>query len=236
MKKIVFTFMIICLFIITPAVLAQNPRVQCSNLSVTIEMEAPSENAECLTVMNSESAPQGASLMQAKISSAAVVLNDYRRENKISPEAAAFTINGLSAVNAEIYQKAVDITNMLNAANSGGGIGAISAPIPFLPYQDKTQLLVALPELINFESVSAVRFITAYGDPGNQVSNNNLFYTVQGVTQDGKYYLSITIPISSPQLSAPVDPATFDWNSIGADSWQPSLNELDQLTRSIRFN
>jgi len=65
------------------------------------------------------------------------------------------------------------------------------------------------------------------------VDNGNLLYTVQGISQDGKYYLSITIPISNSQIASPINPAGFDWNSLPAESWKPSLAELDEMAKSV---
>ena len=233
MKKNLLIVFFLLIFLEVTAVYAENPRVQCGNGTVTIKMSVPSTNVRCLTVMNSEKAAEGKSLSEARISSAAVVIDDYKVEGKFSPEVAAFSMNGLSNVNSEIYQKAVDLTTMINKINGGEGINAVTAPIPFLPYQDKTQLFVAMPEIINFISGTAIRFITAYGDSGAMVDNGNLLYTVQGISQDGKYYLSITIPISNSQIASPINPAGFDWNSLPPESWKPSLTELDEMAKSV---
>lgn len=215
-------------------VTAQNPRLSCSNLTATIELEAPSANAECLTVTNSEAAPAGQSFTLAKISSASILLKDFYKENRIAPEATAFSVSGLSAVNPEIYDHVIKLTNMINSASEGAGISAFSAPIPFLPYQDRTQLIQLLPALITSNGFTGIRFITAYGNQGEPVSNDSILYTFQGLSLDGKLYLSVTIPITNSQLSGPTDPAGVDWAALPSESWQPSLESLDAMVHSIQ--
>lgn len=218
------------------AVQAENIPVICSNTAVTIQMDVPSTNVRCLTVMNSVAAETDQSLMEARISSASISLDEFKSEGKFSPEVTAFTTNGLSTVNPEIYQIAVNLTEMINKATSGEGIAAITAPIPFLPVQDKTQLFVSMPEMISFQSGSAFQFVTAYGDLGAAVDNTNLVYSLQGISQDGQSYLSVTIPITHNQITGAFDPSTFDWNTLPSDGWQPAISTLDELMRTIILN
>lgn len=218
------------------AVQAENIAVICSNTAVTIQMDVPGTNVRCLTVMNSVAAESGQSLTEARISSASISLDDFKSEGKLSPEVTAFSTNGLSTVNPEIYQIAVDLTEMINKATGGEGIAALTAPIPFLPVQDKTQLFVSMPEMISFQSGSAFQFVTAYGDLGAAVDNTNLVYSLQGISQDGQSYLSVTIPITHNQITGALDPSTFDWNTLSSDGWQPAISTLDDLMRTINLH
>jgi hypothetical protein len=233
-KLILSALLSVLILIAVSPVGAQSPRLSCSNLTATIELEAPSTNSECLTVVNNEAAPAGQSLTLARISSASILLKDFFKENKIAPEATAFSVSGLSSVNPEIYQHAVNLTAMINAANEGAGTAAFTAPIPFLPYQESTQLVQLVPMQLDPINGSGIRFVTAYGNQGDPVSNDNLFYTFQGMSQDGRFYLSVTIPISNTMISGPTDPTTVDWTNVPADSWQPALETLDDIVLSIQ--
>ena len=73
-----------------------------------------------------------------------VVFNQLRTANPISPELTVFPVSGLSAVNSEIYQKAVDLTALINSVTTNG-IAAITGDVPVLPLQEKPQLMSALP-------------------------------------------------------------------------------------------
>ncbi len=233
MKKNI-TIILLLLFLLSfEAVIAEDVALECSNMAATIQLKAPSANARCFTVMNSVSAPADKPLSEARLSSAAISLDDYTVAGKIAAEATAFTINGLSSVNTEIYKNATDLTTMINAVNSGSGTSAVNFPVPFLPIQDKTQLFAALPEIIQFSTGTAVRYLTAFGDSGASVDNSSLIYAVQGISQDGKFYLSLAIPISHPQLTTAINPAGFDWNTLPVEGWTPAIAALDTLARSI---
>ena len=215
---------------------AEDVRVQCSNSAITITMSVPSGNVKCLTVMNSEPAAADKPLSEAKIASASVVINDYVRAGNFSPEVTAFSINALSSVNSEIYAVATNLVAQLNQSNQSGENISLSVPVPFLPYQQKSQLFASLPKMIRFSNGIGIRTITAYGDAGNLVSNDNLIYSMQGITQDGLKYISAVIPISNMQITGPVDLASFNWTSVPENSWNPSLSVLDSYMQTIITN
>ncbi|MHC1770885.1 MAG: hypothetical protein AB9907_03970 [Flexilinea sp.] len=237
MKIIIRIILLLSAFLLTaPQVFAESPRVQCSNMTITITMSVPSASAKCLTVMSSESAAEGKSLTEAKIASASIYINDYFKSGKLNPEVTVYSINALSSVNSEIYAAVTNLTNLMNQVNSSGGTVSVTTPVPFLPYQEKTQLVAVLPSVVNFSNGTGLRTITAYGDSGAAVSNDNLVYTIQGITLDGTKYLSAVIPIINSQITGTIDAATFNWNSLPAESWSPSLSVLDAYMQSIIIN
>ena len=237
MKNILQFFLVVCAFSIKNfPVHAEDIRVQCSNTAITVTMSVPSTNVKCLTVMNSEAAGTDKPLTDAKIASASVVINDYVRAGNFNPEVTVFSMNALSSVNSEIYAAATNLVALLNQASQSGENLSITPPVPFLPYQLKTQLFASLPTIIHFSNGIGIRTVTAYGDTGGSVSNDNLVYSMQGITQDGSKYISAVIPISNMQITGPVDPATFNWSNLPAESWNPSLSALDFYMQTIITN
>jgi len=97
-------------------------------------------------------------------------------------------------------------------------------------------LFASLPTIIHFDNGIGIRTVTAYGDAGSSVSNDNLVYSMQGITQDESKYISAVIPISNMQITGPVDLTTFDWSSLPAESWNPSLSALDSYMQTIITN
>jgi hypothetical protein len=79
-----------------------------------------------------------------------------------------------------------------------------------------------------------------------------MFYTFQGLTNDGKYYISVIMPVSHPQLPASGEEYTgsmddlyedfmayLDETLLTLESWQdaefsPTLVSLDDLVQSIK--
>jgi Sporulation and spore germination len=73
-----------------------------------------------------------------------------------------------------------------------------------LPFVDTSQMMFAQIETVEFENGRGVRFLTQY-NPGRQpINNRHLFYTFQGLTNDGEYYIAAVLPVSHPEL--PDDP------------------------------
>jgi hypothetical protein len=77
----------------------------------------------------------------------------------------------------------------------GGGL-------PFLPVFNAAQLVRVKAELIDFPSGQGIRFLTQYSQAAYPINNYELFYTFQGLTSDGEYYVSAVLPITHPSLPA----------------------------------
>jgi putative hemolysin len=54
----------------------------------------------------------------------------------------------------------------------------------------------------DFQNGSGVRFLTQMGQAYYPINNQDLFYTFQGMTHDGAYYVAAILPISHPSLPA----------------------------------
>jgi len=126
--------------------------------------------------------------------------------------------------------------------------------IPFLPIWNAAQMMQAKVRYLDFQSGSGVRFLTMYGQAAAPVNNYSLFYCFQGLTADGRYYISAVLPTSHPSL--PNDLSGFsadDYNKIAEDfpnyitgaekqlsnqpdeSFTPSLALLDALVQSLNI-
>jgi hypothetical protein len=96
----------------------------------------------------------------------------------------------------------------------------INDPIPFLPLLNAAQDLQAQVAYLEFNGGTGVRFITHYGQEPRPYVNDELLYTFQGLSADGRYYVSATFPINAANL-----PASF------ADS--PAADDYDTFSRNI---
>jgi hypothetical protein len=123
--------------------------------------------------------------------------------------------------------------------------------LPHLPIFNAEQLLHAQVKRLDFGSGKGIRYLTQYAQAFVPINNNELLYTFQGLTNDGKYYVSVQLPISSPlmdSMSQPNfnDPAftgeqyvtylqgvTTTLNSMASPFFSPSTDMLDQLVLSI---
>ena len=105
-------------------------------------------------------------------------------------------------------------------------------------------------EFPDFKSGKGVQFLTQLNQGMGLISNNELIYSFQGLTNDGKYYIAAILPVTHPEL--PADPKAGegqiqDLNDYPAyrssmitlldqqpaGSFTPDLSKLDALVRSI---
>lgn len=130
--------------------------------------------------------------------------------------------------------------------------------LPFLPPLPLEQTFFSNIAIISFHGGKGVRYITQFDDYDSVINNKTVFYTFQGITDDGKYWLAITLPISSPTLPAD-DSSTWPPEGYTAERWAqnydayvnriretldtqnldsffPAITELDSLIVSITYH
>lgn len=117
--------------------------------------------------------------------------------------------------------------------------------LPFLPDQKAAQVFHAAEKILPFQNGTGLRYITLYSQAAfPAVDNQYLFYTFQGLTGDGKYYVSVTLPVHLAALDGMATPQNADESSNSIQTardllnqqepaLQPSLESLDALVQSI---
>ena len=129
--------------------------------------------------------------------------------------------------------------------------------LPFLPIQGAGQVFHAQEKILSFQNGSGIRYVTQLSQAAFPLINNqDAFYTFQGITSDGKYYVSVIMPINLPYLAAdygadpnnPSDVQTPDTypgylssmvdrlnqaEGEGVNPYTPSLQSLDALAQSL---
>lgn len=129
--------------------------------------------------------------------------------------------------------------------------------MPVLPIFNAVQQFASKMQIINFQNGRGVRFVTQYAQYPAPINNHDLFYHFQGLTSDGKYYVTAVLPVESSVLAqddrpdSPVpmggvaiptetgpDEAYYDavtkaLDAMYEDSFNPSLFQLDVLIQSI---
>lgn len=130
--------------------------------------------------------------------------------------------------------------------------------LPFLPLFNAGQIFHSNEQFIKFQNGGGIRYLTQFGQDIAPVNNHSLFYTFQGLTDDGAYYVSFILPVNasflakypSPEYPEPADGIPFNWddytsapayysqvtqklNATPADGFSPSLIMLDTLAQSV---
>ena len=73
--------------------------------------------------------------------------------------------------------------------------------LPFLPPFNAGQVFHVLEQRIDSEHGSGIRYLTLYSQALVGVDNYDIFYTYQGISADGRYYIAAVLPINSTLLS-----------------------------------
>ncbi len=128
-----------------------------------------------------------------------------------------------------------------------------SEPLPFLPLLNAGQMMLSRLKYLNFSNGSGIRYLTQLGQSYQPINNRELFYTFQGLTDDGAYYVATILPVAHPSL--PADPPEMtgedaeafasryeayvseveeQLNREGAATFAPDLARLDAFVRSLR--
>jgi hypothetical protein len=117
--------------------------------------------------------------------------------------------------------------------------------LPFLPEQRAQQMMHVQEKFTTFGNGSGIRYITEYSQAAFPNISGDMFYTFQGLTSDGKYYVSVRLPIELPQLNGVFAPESSDTypdyltsiiNLLNRtdNTFNPSLEALDALVESLQ--
>ena len=141
----------------------------------------------------------------------------------------------------------------LQALIGGGPTG--DKGLPFLPNFNAGQEFFAQYKVTSFGSGNGIRYLTQYSQYFDPINNHEMFYTFQGLTSNGKYWISAILPISNPILPADGNnpPNGQSWDDFGnnypkyiadlttqlnsqvSENYSPAITMLDALVASIRI-
>ena len=132
--------------------------------------------------------------------------------------------------------------------------------IPYLDYFDGGRAFQAHVKRIEFQNGTGVLVLTEYNvDLADYITNEELAYLFQGLTNDGKYSVRAWFPVScisfpkdSYQIPEPLnrvsrvkaDSKAYEMyrmrmgrklDALSPDKYQPALTEIENLVRSIRI-
>lgn len=174
-----------------------------------------------------------------------VSFSDYAQPDSVQmPKIYVYPVSDLKEMN----QMAADQMNTLQALLVKKPDLATMNPLPFLPLFNAQAMFTAQAQYLNFANGSGVRYLTQFGQATGPITNQELVYTFQGLTDDGAYYVAAVFPVAQSEL--PADMASADTsfpNGFEAyiqgvkdqlatavpGSFTPALNNLDNLVSTI---
>lgn len=125
--------------------------------------------------------------------------------------------------------------------------------LPMLLGEPAVQLMRARLEYVKFQNGAGVRYVAQYAEQPWPYDNNLLFYTFQGLTDDGGYFISVVLPVNHATLEgddgfarvqedyakfqanypAYVDYIQKQLNTEQPNSFTPNLASLDAMIKSM---
>ena len=132
--------------------------------------------------------------------------------------------------------------------------------LPFLPPQMAQQVFHARESYLEFQNGSGIAFLSEFAQYSAPANNQDLFYTYQALTTDGKYWISAILPVSAnfvqdtpnsatsrktgfPVFTDPTDvtavkeyyaAVTALMKSVEASAYTPEITCLDVFLQSLK--
>lgn len=136
-----------------------------------------------------------------------------------------------------------------------GDAPAVPADIPALPIFNAAQVFRSQIKYMNFQSGQGVRFVTQYDQGLLPINNLETFYTFQGLTSDGKWYIAAILPVATGALpdsdqvppdqnqnfasgeafQAYLNGVVEKLNGLQPSDFAPNLDLLDAMIQSLRI-
>jgi len=145
--------------------------------------------------------------------------------SSIQPRVAIYPVDGFGATHYE--SERVKLAGLIASRPDL----AVQYELPYLPPAGITPRFHAQEAYVSFETGSGLRYLTSFNIDGTDV-----FYTFQGLTADGEYYVSATFPASTGTLlsgSLTTGQIVSRLNGADASSVTPELARLDALMASL---
>jgi hypothetical protein len=221
--------------------------VSCSELSFFLD-PALGRGFECEAVQESSSSDIPMDIFIYPAHTELTIQNYPLTHTQFPPQILIYPIGRFSELLPDsIPPRVAGLKRYISTGSWSGGV------LPFLPPIPQMQTFTSHETPISFNGGKGVRFITEYSEGPLPISNRNIIYTFQGLTDDEMYWVAVTLPISSTVLAESYDTLPeghtqesliqnynayvrdvkdkLDAQATGAFS--PAINSLDNLIMSI---
>lgn len=177
----------------------------------------------------------------------AISLEGYALGNTSqAPMIAVYPAAEFASANAQAAKRIASLRALLAEAPANP-----SGDLPFLPLINAKQEMHTGEKYLAFRGGRGVAYLTQYAQAPLSVNNHDLIYTFQGLTDDGRYYVSAVLPVAHRDLPAdgtslPADGKQSLAAILGASmggaiqvleaqpsGFTPALADLEGLVRSI---
>lgn len=109
----------------------------------------------------------------------------------------------------------------------------IDNEVPFIPFYDARQTVIAKVKKIPFQNGKSLCFLTQYEQETSLVNNEGIEYYCQGITTDEKYYFLAKFPLNVSFLPKDSYPEEFEGYKLPKILWNMSKDEVTQYEKYI---
>lgn len=106
----------------------------------------------------------------------------------------------------------------------------VDGALPFLTMAGAAQIFHTKLAYLDFANGSGIRYLTSYGQYYVPYNNHDLFYTFQGVTSDGLYWVSAIFPVNHAILPPTYDSTVVPVGGIPIPTWNSPTYDTDMET------
>ena len=226
------------------------PNITCNDFSFYLD-PALGNGVKCETVPESSSSdlPKGMAYVYIYPAHTELTIRNYPlTDTQFPPRTWIYPVSRFNELLPDILPPRVSALKRLISGDT-----LSNEDFPFLPPIPEIQTFFIHETGLSFNGGQGVRFITEYSEVPFPINNRSIIYTFQGLTDDGMYWVAVTLPISNPILPANYDtlPNGYTQESLiqsyssyvsdvkaaleaqAPDSFYPTINSLDSLIKSI---
>lgn len=169
--------------------------------------------------------------------------------NPFQPQVRVYPAEDLKDLDPNVAREVLALKTLLSV-----DAPAIQETLPVFPPFNAQQVIHPQIKYLKFNTGEGVRFVTFYAQNVAPITNDGLFYTFQGLSADGKYYVTAFWPIKTDKLANSYEDAKIgdfnEWaknfetyrvetekmlNDLPADAFTPNLEGLDELIESLEL-
>jgi hypothetical protein len=145
--------------------------------------------------------------------------NPSRPDSNFIGELRVYGIADLEVYGEPSYRAVIEQLRTLDTCDLSGyanaGADYRMPTLPFMPVLNATQVLRAHPRALNFDNVNGIEYYTYYSQGPEPILEGQVLYVYQGITTDGKDYVSFSMPVVTGLLASEL-PEVNDWDAFVA--------------------
>jgi hypothetical protein len=154
--------------------------------------------------------------------------------NPEQPQVLIFPVKALKELHPSVSEEVRELQQLMeDKPDSPNG------PIPVFPIFSAQQVFQCHVRYLFFENGGGIRFVTYYQQDAAPIESDHMFYTFQGLTSDGRWYISAFWPVTTtaiPKGNQQMNAAQSDAFAKNFDSYLSNLLGTLEGTPSAGFS